>query len=219
VIGELLPSAVAAAESLDLLAEDSLFPVELAQIAQAAPRRRAEFATARSCARRALAELALAPVPILIGADREPLWPDGIVGSITHCPGYHAAAVGHSARFSSIGIDAEPDEPLPDRVLDEICLPRERSDLRARQRPHPDRLLLSAKEAVYKTWFPLARRWLGFRDALVMLRSDGTFEVDILVAGPLGSFTGRWLARDGLVLATIALPASAEESAAALSDP
>jgi 4'-phosphopantetheinyl transferase EntD len=86
LIGELLPSDIATAESSGVTPKDALFPVELAFVARAVPQRRAEFATARHCARNALAELEVAPAPILTGANREPVWPHGFVGSITHCP-------------------------------------------------------------------------------------------------------------------------------------
>jgi 4'-phosphopantetheinyl transferase EntD len=69
-----------------------------------------------------------------------------------------------------------------------------------------DRLLFSAKESVYKAWFPLAQRWLGFCDAQIALNADGTFDARLLVSGPVESFGGRWLARDGLLLTAIAVP-------------
>ena len=72
-----------------------------------------------------------------------------------------------------------------------------------------DRLLFSAKESVYKAWFPLARRWLGFADADVTIDpADGTFEVRLLVpppesAGLPARLHGRWIARDGLLLTAV----------------
>ena len=79
---------------------------------------------------------------------------------------------------------------------------------------HWDRLLFSAKESVYKAWFPLAQRWLGFEDAIVAVdRGFGTFTARLLVPGPrpggreLSGFSGRWLIREGLILTAIALPA------------
>jgi 4'-phosphopantetheinyl transferase EntD len=208
MIADLLPSDIASAESSGDAPEGALFPAELALIARALPQRRAEFTAGRHCARRALADLGVRPAPILKGPRREPIWPQGAVGSITHCRGYRAAAVARMTRFGSIGIDAEPNEPLPEGVLDKISLTAERAQLRATGGPHLDRLLFSAKEAVYKTWFPLARRWLGFTDARVMLRPEGTFEVEVLVPGPLTGLEGRWIARDGLILTAIALPAT-----------
>jgi 4'-phosphopantetheinyl transferase EntD len=75
-------------------------------------------------------------------------------------------------------------------------------------------MLFSAKETVYKTWFPLTQRWLGFEDvALTVDRENGTFTARLLIPGPvldgvrLSEFTGRWLARKGLLLTAIAMPA------------
>jgi hypothetical protein len=83
---------------------------------------------------------------------------------MTHCSGYAAAAVGRLQRISAIGIDAEPDAPLPDGVLDLVATPAERDRLAMTQHepdsPNWDRLLFSAKEAVYKAWFPLVGEWL-----------------------------------------------------------
>ena len=80
--------------------------------------------------------------------------------------------------------------------------------------PHWDRLLFSIKESIYKAWFPLAERWLGFEDAVVSIDwHRESFSARLLVPGPLldgrelRSFHGRWLAAEGLVMAAIALPA------------
>jgi 4'-phosphopantetheinyl transferase EntD len=206
VIAELLPVDVATAERSESVSEQALLAPELTLIEDAVPRRRAEFATARLCARDALSGLGIAPVPVLRGEKGEPLWPAGVVGSITHCARYHAAAVARSARFASIGIDAEPDEPLPKGVLEMICRPAERPQLSVLAIPNADRLLFSAKESLYKAWFPLARRWLGFDEASVVLHRDGRLEFNVLVAGPLATVCGRWLARDGLILTAAAVP-------------
>jgi 4'-phosphopantetheinyl transferase EntD len=77
-----------------------------------------------------------------------------------------------------------------------------------------DRLLFSAKESVYKAWFPLARRWLGFDQADITIGAlDGTFTARLLVPGPLvaGSaltvLHGRWAADQGLVATAVVIPA------------
>ena len=87
-----------------------------------------------------------------------------------------------------------------------ICLPAERPQLGVLAIPNADRLLFSAKETLYKAWFPLARRWLGFEQASVVLHRDGRLELNVLVAGPLATVHGRWLARDGLILTAAAVP-------------
>jgi len=217
MLERILPSC-AAVRSTRGDVEEALFPEERAMVERAVDKRRREFATARACARDALAELGEPRRPILSGLKGEPLWPPGMVGSITHCDGYRACAVGRAAELRTLGVDAEPDLPLPDGLLPDIALPEERELLRelSREAPatHWDRLLFSAKESVYKAWFPLAERWLGFEDAVVTIdRRAGTFNARLLVPGPrvegreVRSFNGRWLAADGLVIAAIALPA------------
>jgi 4'-phosphopantetheinyl transferase EntD len=197
VIEELLPPSVAYAEAFDDRSAVELFPAEEAVIARAVDKRRREFSTVRYCARQALKSLGLPASPILPGERGAPTWPSGVVGSMTHCLGYRAAALAFSSDIVTIGIDAEPDEPLPDGVLDAIALPSERS-------VH-GRLLFSAKESVYKAWFPLARVFLDFSEAELTF-TDGEFSARILVPGPVSGFSGRWLIRDGFVLTSIVVP-------------
>jgi 4'-phosphopantetheinyl transferase EntD len=218
VIEAVLPAGVACAESFGDRPDAVLFPGEAAAVARAVDKRRREFATGRACAREALTQLGVGPAPIPRGERGAPQWPPGIVGSITHCAGYRAAAAARATEIQSIGVDAEPGGALPAGVLAVVSRPAERARLRVLVELRPDvawdRLLFSAKESVYKAWFPLARRWLGFEDADITLRPEGTFHVRLLVPGPDGGgnppppFGGRWLAGSGLVLTAIAVPAA-----------
>lgn len=219
MLEQILPSSVAVAATAEDRLEERLYPEEEEAVGQAVEKRRREFVTARACARDALAQLGLAPQAIPAGPRGEPRWPQGVVGSITHCDGYRACAAARSADLVALGIDAEVNERLSDGVLGDIALPPERKWIAelSREAPavHWDRLLFSAKEAVYKAWFPLAERWLGFDDALVAVdRGFGAFTARLLVPGPdldggeLKSLSGRWLVRDGLILTAIALPAA-----------
>ncbi|HEY6480768.1 MAG TPA: 4'-phosphopantetheinyl transferase, partial [Streptosporangiaceae bacterium] len=113
MIEEILPPSVAAAEEFGDRPDAVLFPEEEAVIGRAIEKRRREFTTARACARAALARLGQPPVAILPGERGAPGWPPGIVGSITHCAGYRAAAVARVSQVLAIGLDAEPDLPLP----------------------------------------------------------------------------------------------------------
>jgi enterobactin synthetase component D / holo-[acyl-carrier protein] synthase len=195
VIAELLPGTVVSAEAYDDHVDVPLFPAEEAVIAKAVDKRRREFSTVRYCARQAMKALGLPETPVLPGERGAPRWPDGIVGSMTHCEGYRAAVLARGSDVLTVGIDAEPDEPLPEGVLEAITLPSERN--------FHGRLLFSAKESVYKAWFPLARVFLDFSEAELRIRDDGTFSARILVPGPVSDFEGRWLVRDGLVLTSI----------------
>lgn len=192
-------------------------PEEEPLIARSVAKRRNEFVTVRHCARLAMADLGLPPTPILKGDRGEPCWPAGLVGSLTHCDGYRGAVVALSAAARSVGIDAEPHGPLPDRVLDAVSLPGERHEIgRLPGHLHWDRILFCAKEATYKAWFPLTERWLGFEDAHISFHADesgttGTFVSRILIdpaarsGPPLTQLTGRWSVAGGLAMTAIVL--------------
>ena len=209
--------ALAAAEMYTDPPELVPLPEEEPLIAKSVAKRRNEFITVRYCAREALGELGVQPVPILKGEKGEPCWPDGIVGSLTHCEGYRGAAVARYDEVRSVGIDAEPHDVLPEGVLDAISLPGERTELQAMPAGlYWDRILFCAKEATYKAWFPVTRRWLGFEDAHITFDVDGTgtsggFESRILIdpaavsGPPLQTLAGRWSVRDGLALTAIVL--------------
>ncbi|MBO0874716.1 MAG: 4'-phosphopantetheinyl transferase superfamily protein [Pseudonocardia sp.] len=210
----ILPKAVVGVEMFGDAARVPLWPEEAAHIANAIRHRREEYACVRHCARQGLAALGIAPAPILSGSRREPLWPPGAVGSMTHCAGYRAAAVARASDVAAVGIDAEPHEPLPDGVLEVVTREEERTLLEELTAADDvtawDRLLFSAKESVYKAWFPLARDWLGFEQASIALDPGRRrFSARLMVPGPvvngqrLDRFEGRWLVRGGLLLTAI----------------
>ncbi len=216
MIEEILPGQAVAVDVFGDVADGKLFPEEEALAARMGAKRRPEFVTARACARAALARLGHPPVAIPRGARGSPVWPAGVVGSITHCRGYRAAVVARAADLVTIGVDAEPNEVLPDGVLPVVSGPAEREWLDGLMAARPqvcwDRLLFSAKESVYKAWFPLTRRWLGFDEAELTVDPDArTFTARLLVPAtwpdgrPLTGFTGRWLVRDGLVTTAVAV--------------
>jgi 4'-phosphopantetheinyl transferase EntD len=222
LVSSLLPGTLVDAMAYAELYSDppdlTPLPEEEPLIARSVAKRRSEFITVRHCARVALAELGVPPAPILKGDKGEPCWPDGIVGSLTHCTGYRGAVVGRSAAVRSVGIDAEPHDVLPNGVLDAISLPAERAEI-PRALPaglHWDRILFCAKEATYKAWFPLTKRWLGFEDAHITFEvgssgSTGRFVSRILIdpaalsGSPLTSLAGRWSVERDLVLTAIVL--------------
>lgn len=215
LLARLLPHDASCAETREDHVPEVLHPSEEAVIARAVQKRRVEFTAVRHCARVAMDRMGIERPPLVPGDAGAPVWPSGIVGSMTHCAGYRAAAVARSDRIVALGIDAEPDDRLPDGVLDAVSSSRERAHLSQMARmdrgPHWDRILFSAKESVYKTWYPLARRWLGFEDAEIEFLSGGHFRASLSVSGlsvdqrPLHTLEGRWLATDGLILTAIAL--------------
>jgi 4'-phosphopantetheinyl transferase EntD len=199
----LIPANVVVVEMFADPSSVALYPQEAEVVAHAVEKRRREFATVRLCARTALTRIGATPEPIMPGPKGAPIWPDGIVGSMTHCDGYRAAAVARRDMVASIGIDAEPHAPLPEGVEKLVTLPEERRMLARLAASHPsvawDRLLFSAKESVYKAWFPLTGRWLDFSECVITPHPErGRFTGSLTVPGPvvggqrIDVFSGRW---------------------------
>jgi len=181
MIHAILPPEVVAVTDAELGLDESavlasLYPVEARQIAGAVAGRRADFAWARACAREAMSRLGVQSGPIVRGGKGMPVWPPGVVGTLTHTDGLRAAALAPADRVRSVGLDVEPHEALADGVLEVVSLPEEAAWVRAMGAEigsvHWDKLLFTAKEATYKAWFPLTRRWLGFEDAHITLVPD-----------------------------------------------
>ncbi|WP_419998123.1 4'-phosphopantetheinyl transferase family protein [Streptomyces boninensis] len=183
-------------------------------MAGASAERRREFTTVRGCARAALAALGAARAPLVPGAMGAPRWPAGVVGSMTHCAGYRAAAVAATRDIAALGIDAEPREPLPPTVAAHLLHDAEAAWLRKvfpGGEPPADRLVFSAKEAAYKAYSPWLGSRHGIRDFTVLPEPDGTFQVILPRHG--GSVphhaVGRWSLSRDLVLTSVTVSAAA----------
>ncbi len=173
-----------------------------------------ELAAGRTCARSAIAALGLPQQPILWGPRREPLWPEAIVGSITHSDGYCASAVAPMDRCASLGIDAEPNQALPHAVLKLIARKREREWISDAGEGEIcwDRLLFSIKESVFKTWYPLERSWLDFHEAEINVHpKDQSFEATLLRASSACPkvISGRFRVSGLMILTCASVPARA----------
>ncbi|GAA3487794.1 MULTISPECIES: 4'-phosphopantetheinyl transferase family protein [Streptomyces] len=219
MIERVLPGSAVGVETFGDLTDALLHPLEALVVRQATGARRREFATGRWCARQALIGLHVPEGPLLPGRHHAPCWPSGVVGSITHCAGYRAAAVARSSEVRMLGVDAEPHAPLPEGVLESIALPEEQAmvDELGVVAPdvHWDRLLFSLKETVYKAWYPATSRRLEFEDARISIDAPAsTYSARVLVPSPLRQsgrpldrLDGRWLVSDGLLVAALAVPA------------
>ncbi|WP_420167318.1 4'-phosphopantetheinyl transferase family protein [Streptomyces violaceoruber] len=224
MIERLLPDDVSCAATREETVPDgTLFPEEEALMARSVAKRRNDFATARACARRAMAGLGLPPVAVLHGHRGKPLWPEGIVGSLTHCHGYRAAALAREQDVLSLGIDAEPHAPLPEGVRELVTLPAERERIGPQAEEgsgalHWDRVLFSAKESVFKTWYPVTGVELDFVEADLTMQQEsdpggggtpgaarGTFTARLLLTDPALPTTlrGRWRIEDGVIATAV----------------
>jgi 4'-phosphopantetheinyl transferase EntD len=172
--------------------EDGLFPQEMPAIARAVPKRRAEFAAGRRAARAALAEIGIAPVAVPVGDHRAPVWPEGVVGAITHDAGVALAAVARSDRMRGLGIDVTEAAPLPGNTRRAILPHAAEQGLS----PLEERAVFSAKESLFKALFPFLGTYFGFEAAAVRVDLEaGGFEITLAVPlGPWSAGTG-WTGR------------------------
>jgi 4'-phosphopantetheinyl transferase EntD len=208
----LLPDDVAWACSEIGDATAELFPEEAAFVARAVPKRQREFARGRVCARRALETLGLPAQSVLVGSSREPLWPDGVVGSITHDNAFCVAVAALGERYAGLGVDVEPDAPLEDKIAARIWSPAEAESASRSgvvELPIACRLVFCAKEAVYKCQFPVTQSFVGFHDVTVEL-GEGTFEATFEKGyGTLARgtrLTGTWRRTAGEIVTAVTLP-------------
>ncbi|MBF4617860.1 4-phosphopantetheinyl transferase [Clavibacter sp. VKM Ac-2873] len=179
-------------------------------VATALPGRRAEFVTGRVLARQALAALGVRCGSIPVARSGAPVWPAGIVGSITHCAGLRACAVGRRDEHAGIGIDATPALPLPGGVLARVAdlgsapVAAGLDALRAAGVASADSVLFAAAEAVAKARTSAHGGWYGIDGAHVALHADGSFAVRAR-RGPAFAGNGRWAVAEGIAVAGIAL--------------
>ncbi len=203
----LLPRSVVVLASAVVDALADLPEAERRLVSRAVPKRQHEFATGRSLARRALAQLGVADFPLLADADRAPLWPEGVVGSISHSHGLCVVAAARRGELQAVGVDVEEAEGVRPELWRRVLSNEEERWLRAR--PEPEQLRLaavyfSAKEAFYKAQFPLTRARLGFHDVTLEIDpARGQFRARS--AGFAHPITGTFALRSRWVLTGLAL--------------
>jgi 4'-phosphopantetheinyl transferase EntD len=181
-----------------------LLKAEQEAVVGAAKTRVEQYTAGRVCSRIALGRFGVAATtPILRGEDRAPIWPQGMVGSISHTDSWCAAAVARAAEVRSIGIDLELATPLKESLWRRVCTPKERDWLHELPAAGlTGKILFSAKEAVYKCQYPITNKFLGFHAVEIEL-GDGSFRA--IFQQEAGEFKpgdvmlGRYLVEEGLV--------------------
>jgi 4'-phosphopantetheinyl transferase EntD len=172
----LFPAGALAAEMREAGDSSLLFAAEAQCLGRAVPKRVQEFAAGRLCARRLLAEFGIVDFPLKVAGDRQPIWPETLIGSITHTRGFCAAVVAQKTHMSAIGIDCEVAGSVRQEIWPKLFTPAE--TLWLRSLPNPQQapaatLIFSAKEAFYKCQYPLVGERLGFHDARVAVPDWG----------------------------------------------
>jgi 4'-phosphopantetheinyl transferase EntD len=170
MLASLFPANVSAAEMRELGDPALLLAEEKQYAGKAVAKRIGEYAAGRLCARRALAQFGLVEFALRVGESREPVWPESMVGSITHTTGFCAAVAATKSNLLGVGMDTEIAGSVKPQLFQSICTPREIEWIRTlpcAQQTEAATLLFSAKEAFYKCQFPLVREHLGFQDATI----------------------------------------------------
>jgi 4'-phosphopantetheinyl transferase EntD len=191
-----------------------------------APNRRREFAAGRTAARLALSYLGELATAVPRGPDRAPIWPKGIVGSISHCEGFCGAVAAREVDVASIGFDVEIAESLPEELHSMIFSPGELHELEVRSRQAGvdfAKVGFSAKEAFYKCHYPLVGGGLDFRDVVIRFvgavdqqLSGGEFHIrfanDTQAGAPLAELmVGRWFSDGKFIYTGVTLPRTSQD--------
>ncbi len=173
-----------AASRVDASFLDELNSQERILVGSARVARQSEFATGRSCAHRALAAIGADVEAIGQGSRRQPIWPDGVTGSISHAVGLAAAvATRADGAVASLGLDVEEAEGVGPELWPQVLTPSESARCRASRHPAAAATaIFSAKEAAFKAVFPLWNAEVEFLDAHTQIGGDA-WQVEIPTLG------------------------------------
>ena len=187
MLSTLFPSETQHCEAEDWMWETPALPGEEVSIRKAVEKRKREFRAGRHCAHHALNSLlddhSQDRIPIRVGTSRQPCWPKGTVGSISHSGTHCSAVVAKSSDIISIGHDIEQARSLESNVHRMICTENERRFMsyHAQSDIPLSTLIFSAKESIHKTYYPLNNHMLDFLDAEIEIDlKKGSFLAKII---------------------------------------
>lgn len=219
VLRSLFPAAVEVEGGWNGEIDGPLFAEEEALIERAVEKRRRTFRAGRVLARRALLRLGLPAAPILAW-DRRPVWPEGVLGTISHTEECCAVAVTRRGEIVGVGVDVEVDGAATERLFRHIATPEELEWLHGLAEPSVwGTVLFSAKEAFYKSLATIHPHFVSFHDVRLEIdRVAGTFQVVPLDDAVRSALTGlcvdgAWRCEDGWVFAAVVLRRPAALSA------
>ncbi|MET0045403.1 MAG: 4'-phosphopantetheinyl transferase superfamily protein, partial [Candidatus Thiodiazotropha sp. 6PLUC3] len=144
---------------------------EEALIEGAVEKRQKEFRAGRHSAHQALEQLNAPWLPLLREKSRQPIWPPGYLGSISHCRDACVAVCAKSEDMFGLGVDVEPLEPLP-KGVDQYIHTAEDSLTMKSVEILPERLIFSAKESIYKCYHPMLGQHLGFQSVSLEIDTE-----------------------------------------------
>lgn len=208
----LLPPTVIIVQATEAMWDTPATEREREFVRRAIPRRQREYQAGRAAARTALRLLGVEGFDLLPDANRQPIWPAGVVGSLTHAAGLCVAAIASSSDVVALGIDVEAASPLNADLIGRICSTAEQRDLGsldAYERGVCAKTIFSAKEAFYKAYFPATGRFLDFLDVRIRLDARGGFDAELCADGPQAfghlPVSGRYARHEGLIFTAVSV--------------
>ena len=137
--------------------------------------------------------------------DRSPVWPTGVIGTISHFEQHAAAAVASAAAYRGLGLDLESPETLSAEIATMVCRPEESGDTA------DAKLLFSIKEAIYKCIYPVVGHYVDFQEMEVRLdTTNASYSAiphsETLDTRLIAGLQGKYYRHDTMVLASAWLP-------------
>lgn len=215
VLESLFPGNVVAYEHQGPANIAELYQAEAQIVVRAAKSRRTTFAAGRLAARSALGAIGVDHGPLMRNSNGAPIWPSGLVGSITHTTGFCGAVVASIDDYEGVGIDAEGRWSVDERAWDVVLTPAERlriENLPSDRRRETAATTFAAKEAFYKCQYQITASWLDYTDVEVTVCAN-SFSIRLLRAVPPmedgAQFDGCHALLPTLVVTAIGVPNAA----------
>lgn len=183
---------------------EGLWPSEQIATGSMVEKRLREFAAGRAAARLAMAELGVGASGVRMAADRAPIWPEGLTGSITHTDLHALSLVAFRRDMRAIGVDLEDAVPLAPDLWNIVLSGAETASV---SEGIAAKRIFSAKEAVFKAQYPVTGRLLEFLDVEVELTKTG-FAARIAPHSPglPAILNGLSVVTDGVILSVLSIP-------------
>jgi len=174
MIEKLFSNQVVALKATPKMWGGLLYPEEEEYIKKAVPKRRREFTAGRLCAREVLSRLGIKHFPLLVGPHRSPIWPENVVGSISHCRNLCLVVATKNSGIKGLGIDVEQAGQLEQSVIELVCTAQERkwlADAPSYTGTNSAKIIFSAKESFYKSVSSIIQPALEFWDIQISINN------------------------------------------------
>jgi enterobactin synthetase component D len=147
----------------------------------AVEKRKNEFYAGRWCATQAIYQTNHRYLTPKINADRSPLWPDGVVGSISHSNDKAISLVTSIDQCVGVGVDLQyaipPEEQL--KILDLVLSTSEALLFRKISPNRAFDVFFSAKESLYKALYPSCLDIFEHKDVEIVKVNEYDFTLEI----------------------------------------